>query len=141
METYGDQEERVRTENERRVEEKADAIRSRNMNKICIKCSCHFLAPNNIHYNEVSREWEHRDCTLVVITKPITVGRLRDAIQQSFPKNTSRMMAPSSGRKPGFYLIRVEKQKAIDVTLHSLADLNDDFVVKDSLLSSDATPK
>ena len=102
---------------------------------------CVSLSANNVTYNEALGEWEHNNCAFVCIREPITVARLREMIHCSLPKNTSRMMAASSGRKPGFYLIRVEKQKIVDVILNSLVDLADDFVLDTSPLQYDATPK
>ena len=133
METYREQEEREQAARRTIIEEKAAAIQTRKLCKSCRKCNARFLS-NNIKYNEEIQRWEHRDCEFVAITNPITVARLRENAHQLIPRNTTRMMAPSSGRKPGFYLIRVERQSDVDCILYSLADLDDDFVVTESRL-------
>lgn len=116
-----------------RIEKQAEKIRARKMNKICGQCSCHFLT-NSIRYNQELEEWEHLNCQSIVITEPTKVSSLRKMVRKTLPKSSGRMLAPSSGRQPRFYILRVEKQKVIDVVLCSLADFDDEFVVENSFL-------
>ena len=116
-----------------KIEKKAEKIRAWKMNKRCSLCSCHFLT-NSIRYNQALEEWEHLNCQSIVIKEPTKVSILRGMVRKTLPKSSGRMLAPSSGRQPRFYLLRVEKQKSIDAVLYSLADFDDDFIIENSFL-------